>query len=137
MGRSIELLRYRQYGQDLLLFEMVHAPSAQTGLSSGSTAAKPPRQSGSDYLDRLQKATPAIRDRFESLRAFLLALGDDVQMKAQKYYIAIKRIKNFACVEIGSDKLLLFVKVNPDSVPAQPGFLRDVRAIGHFGTRRS
>jgi hypothetical protein len=93
MGRSIELLRYRQYGQDLLLFEMVHAPSAQTGLSSGSTAAKPPGQSGSDYLDRLQKATPAIRDRFESLRAFLLALGDDVQMKAQKYYIAINVLR--------------------------------------------
>jgi predicted transport protein len=134
MGRSIELLRYRQYGQDLLLFEMVHAPNAQTGVTSGSTAAKPPGHGGSDYLDRLQKATPAIRDRFESLRAFLLALGDDVQMKTQKFYLAFKRIKNFACVEIGTDKLTVYVKVSPDSVPSASGFLRDVRTIGHYGT---
>lgn len=134
MGRSIELLRYRQYGQDLLLFEMVHVPNAQTGAPSGSTVVKAPGQGGSDYLDRLQKTTSATRDRFESLRAFLLALGDDVQMKTQKVYIAFKRIKNFACVEIGSDKLLVFVKINPDDVGPQPGFLRDVRTIGHFGT---
>jgi predicted transport protein len=134
MGRSIELLRYRLYGQDLLLFEMVHIANPQTGVTGGSTVAKSAGQIESDYLDRLQRTTPAVRDRFESLRAFLLALGDDVQMKTQKFYIAFKRIKNFACVEIGSDKLLVFVKVNPDEVQPQPGFLRDVRTIGHFGT---
>src|ERR1700736_709152 len=130
MGRSIELLRYRQYGDDLLLFEKVNAPNAQ----GPGTSAKAGMPSDSDYLDRLEKTTAGIRDRFESLRAFLSALGDDVQMKPQKYYIAFKRIKNFACIEIGSDKLLVFVKVNPDSIPPEPGFLRDVRTIGHFGT---
>jgi len=26
------------------------------------------------------------------------------------------------------------VKVNPDTIALQPGFTRDVRGIGHFGT---
>jgi predicted transport protein len=30
--------------------------------------------------------------------------------------------------------LLAYVKVNPDSVSLEDGFLRDVRHIGHFGT---
>ena len=75
-------------------------------------------------------------DRYAGLRAFLLALGDDVQEKVLQYYIAFKRIKNFASVEIRPQKgdILVFVKVNPDTVDLEQGFTRDVRKIGHFGT---
>jgi hypothetical protein len=41
----------------------------------------------------------AMIDRFEALRAALMALGDDVQETTLKFYVAFKRIKNFACVE--------------------------------------
>ena len=41
-------------------------------------------------------------DRFQSLRAFIVALGDDVQETTLRLYIAFKRIKNFACVEFRS-----------------------------------
>lgn len=53
-----------------------------------------------------------------------------------KHYIAFKRIKNFACVEAHpqTGKILLYLKVNPDSVVLEAGFSRDVRNIGHFGT---
>lgn len=66
----------------------------------------------------------------------MLALGDDVQLTVMKFYYAFKRIKNFACVEVHpqSKKLLVYLKVNPDSIPLEPGFSRDVRNIGHFGT---
>ena len=92
--------------------------------------------SGEDYLTRLDKAKEGLIDSFEALKAFLFALGDDVQMKPQKDYIAFKRIKNFACVEIQpqSDKLLVFVKIDPDSITLEPEFTRDVRKVGHFGT---
>ena len=51
-------------------------------------------------------------------------------------YFAFRRIKNFACVEVHPqvEKLLVFVKINPDDVELVEGFTRDVRAIGHFGT---
>jgi predicted transport protein len=29
---------------------------------------------------------------------------------------------------------LVYVKVDPDTVNIEPGFTRDVRGIGHFGT---
>jgi predicted transport protein len=70
------------------------------------------------------------------LKAFLLALGDDVQLKVQKYYFAFRRIKNFACVEVHPQtmRILLFVKVDPTSIQLEKGFTRDVRNIGHYGT---
>src|ERR1700751_4814394 len=78
----------------------------------------------------------AMSHRFEALRAYLLALGDDVQETTLRFYIAFKRIKNFACVEFRptTGKILVFAKVDPASVPIEPGFTRDVSNVGHFGT---
>jgi predicted transport protein len=75
-------------------------------------------------------------DRFEALRAFLMALGDDVQETTLRFYIAFKRIKNFACIEFRptTGRILVYVKANPSEVPLEPGFTRDVSQVGHFGT---
>ena len=56
--------------------------------------------------------------------------------KATKLYFAFRRIKNFVCVEVHpqAKKLLVFVKVDPSTIDLVPGFTRDVRNIGHFGT---
>jgi len=75
-----------------------------------------------------------LSDLYESLRAFVIALGDDVQEKQLKLYVAFKRIKNFVCVEIHKDKLVLYLKLSPDTVNIEPGVSRDVRNIGHWGT---
>lgn len=86
--------------------------------------------------DYLAQSGQTLTDRYEKLRAFLLSLGDDVQEKTLKYYVAFKRIKNFACVEVHpkSGELLVYLKVDPDTVDLDDPTLRDVRAIGHFGT---
>jgi predicted transport protein len=134
INRNIELIRYRRYEEDLLVLELVNASRAE----AAEPAPNSGRKSGISKtpLEYLSQAPPRLRDLYEALRSFLVALGDDVQVAPLACYIAFKRIRNFACVEIHpqSQKLLVFVKVDPDSVEAVPGFLRDVRSIGHFGT---
>jgi predicted transport protein len=46
------------------------------------------------------------------------------------------RIKNFAYVEVHAQtkKLLVYVKVDPTTRDLVPGFTRDVRKVGLFGT---
>ena len=68
--------------------------------------------------------------------ACIECLGDDVQKKTLKYYIAFKRIKNFACVElhIQNGNISLYLKIDPSSIQLEEGFTRDVSNIGHFGT---
>ena len=139
INRNIELIRYRRYGNDLLLFELVNATTAQTqsAVSPGDNGVK--HKGVTSYktaTELFEQSSPDLRDRFEALKAFLLALGDDVQMKVLKYYFAFQRIKNFACVEIHpqSHRLLLFVKIDPSSIQLEKGFTRDVRNIGHYGT---
>jgi predicted transport protein len=138
MNRNIELIRYRLYGKDLLLFDLVNATTAQV-ISDGEErkAGKGPAKYKT-VSEFYEQADTELKDRYESLKAFMLALGDDVQLSTMKFYFAFKRIKNFACVEIHPQnrKLLVYVKVNPDTVDLEKekGFLRDVRKIGHFGT---
>lgn len=139
INRTVELIRYRRYGDELLLLELVNAVSVSTPASASRTppasapAARPVYKTVSEYLEQ---ASPHLQDLFYSVEAFITALGDDVQKKTLKYYIAYKRIKNFVCVEVHpqTQQLLVFVKVNPDEVALEEGFTRDVREIGHYGT---
>lgn len=138
--RSIELIRYRKYGDDLLLFELVNAAPSEPVEEKGaarangrSTAKVTTYKTFSEYLDQ---SSPELRDRFEGAKTFAMALGDDVQINTLKLYSAFKRLKNFCCAEVHpkTNTLVLYLKVEPSSIALETGFSRDVTNIGHFGT---
>jgi predicted transport protein len=139
INRSIELVRYRDYQGSMLALDLVSKVASTTDARIETSEGRARSTKGSvvktvtQYLDQ---APVELKDLYGELDAQLVALGDDVTKKATQLYIAYRRIKNFACVEVHpqSGKLLVFVKVNPDSVPLVEGFTRDVRHIGHFGT---
>ncbi|MES9826620.1 MAG: DUF5655 domain-containing protein [Candidatus Thiodiazotropha endolucinida] len=132
INRNIELMRYRRFGDELLLLELVNAISAApTVITEGGTTTLTKTVS-----QTVEELTGSLADLYEELRAYLLALGDDVQVKTLKHYVAFKRIKNFTCLEPHPNKgcITCYIKVNPDSITLEKGFTRDVRNIGHYGT---
>ena len=137
MGRNIELVRYRKFGDDLLLLELLTAVSATS--STTTTVAtvngfKPRKdKTVSEYM---QDMGPELAELFADVETFLMARGDDVTKKVTQLYLAYRRIKNFACVEVrpSLNQLKVFLKLDPDAVDLEEGFSRDVRKIGHFGT---
>ena len=139
INRNIELIRYRRYGGELLLFELVNAVTAEPlDPGPGGDPGPKPRSGGGhrSVSENLKAASPELTDLFESLRAFLVALGDDVNVKTVKFYFAFRRLKNFACVDVRPQvgTLLAYVKVDPGEVVLEDGFTRDMREIGHYGT---
>lgn len=138
INRNIELIRYRRYGDDLLLLELVNATSAATGEmpSDEKKSGKGGKGQYKTVSEYLTQSRPELQGLYEEVKAYLLALGDDVQFKVLKFYFAFKRIKNFACVEVhpGNGKLLVYTKVDPTAIPLEKGFTRDVSSTGHFGT---
>ena len=135
INRNIELIRYRKYREDLVLLDLVNAVTATTTETNGPVSP-PGTATYKTISETLEQLGGELRDRLESLKAFLLALGDDVQVKTLKLYLAFKRIKNFACVEIRTQekKLLIYAKLDPGAVTLEDGFTRDVSSIGHYGT---
>lgn len=142
MNRTIDLIRYRRYGDDLLLLEQLTATTARPAVSVTATPTASvvgTAVSSKKYKTvstLIEEAPPALLDLYHAVADHLQAAGDDVQVKTTDFYIAFRRLKNFACVELRNQigKLLVFVRVSPDTVTLEPGFTRDVRGIGHFGT---
>jgi predicted transport protein len=135
IDRNIELIRYKQFGTEFLLLELVNSVSGKAITGPKPSARKGIAKTTTVYgAAALAKAKPDVRELFASLEGYVMSLGDDVQRKDLKLYIAFKRIRNFAAVEVYKDKLLLHVSLNPDLVDLVEGFTRDVRGIGHWGT---
>lgn len=138
--RNIELIRYRRFGDELLMLDLVAATSVKAVAVDAKPATGPDAGGASGRYKTIgtviEELDAGMRDRYEALRAYLLALGDDVQEATLRFYIAFKRIKNFACVEFRptTGRINVFVKVDPASITLEPGFTRDVSNVGHFGT---
>lgn len=133
MDRNIELIRYRQFGKELLLLELVNAVAAE---NPPGKKPKPEKVTGTDKTVAawLTDMTPSVRTVFESLEVYLASLGDDVQRRDLKLYIAFKRLRNFATVVFQKNSLRVFLHLDPDQVRLVEGFTRNVRAVGHWGT---
>ncbi len=137
INRNIELIRYRKYEDELLLLELVNATTASAPASS--TAVSPVAGGKGTYktfLDYYAQAKPELRDRYEALKAFVMALGDDVHLNQLKYYVAFKRLKNFCCVEVHpqTNAMLVYLKLDPKTMTLEKDYSRDMTNKGHYGT---
>lgn len=143
INRNIELIRYRLFGEELLLLELVNAISAN---SSGNSEAKNGKPSKSiknrerittgdkSYAEWLESISEPLREVLTSMEDYIISLGDDVQKKELKLYVAFKRLRNFATVVIQKNRLLLYLHLNPARHESLPAIARDVSQSGHWGT---
>lgn len=139
--RNIELIRYKLFGDDLLLLELVNAQTvadvtaAKGSLNADSeTLAAKPAGKDKSLAEQLEAASAEIRTLYFQAQSFLRGLGDDVQEKPLKLYTAYKRLKNFACLVVYPNRLLIMLKLDPATVAMEEGFSRDMSRIGHWGT---
>ena len=143
INRNIELIRYRKY-EDLILFELVNATQT-TNITVNSNKSNTihkvkPKYKDKTFAEQIQSLDKVMSDRLDCIREFILNLGDDVQEKETKLYLAFKKIKNFACVTLspGENLIYLYLKLNTDDfindINNHNELLRDVSTIGHWGT---
>lgn len=129
INQNIELMRFKQYEDGILLLELVNVVESTQEKTAGDREYKGVKQyhrQASDELDQL----------FEELEDYIFSLGDDIQKKELKYYYAYKRIQNFVCLEFKpkDDRLLLHLTLDPSKMEDLPEIARDVSNIGHYGT---
>lgn len=144
INQSVELIRYRRFGDDLLLFEQVNTATTGRGkarareLVADVPFTSTPRSSSSTgdrtYSEWMALYGPEMAGLIGSLDDFVGSLGDDVQRKELKLYMAFKRLKNFATVVPQKSRLLLFLHIDPDSIAYLAPNMRDARTFGHWGT---
>ncbi len=132
INRNIELIRYRLFQDDNIIFELAGAVQKHTP----STLTKGNSIKYRNMDDAINVASKDLMNLYKELEDFINTLGDDVQKKELKYYHAFSRIKNFVCTEIRTKKkeLFIFLKIDYNSIQNPTSNMRDVSNIGHYGT---
>ena len=138
INRNIELIRYINFEDEFLLLELVNGvqSTGPVSVTTSSSIGKVGVKYDKTVDEHLKDASSQLLELFDAFKETCLSFGEDVQIKPLKLYVAFKRLKNFATVEVrsGVGVLACYVKLNPDSIELEKGFTRDVREIGHWGT---
>ena len=133
MNRNISLIRYRKFGDNLLMFEHINENIA-TALSDDTTTERSVRHTDKTFDEQIATADNIIKTIYQDLANYMLSLGDDITETHLKQYAAFKKIKNVATVVAQKRALILNLPLNPNSMVFEDNFSRDVSEIGHWGT---
>lgn len=133
MNRNISLIRYRKFGDDLLMFEHINENIA-SALPDDNTTEKAARHTDKTFDEQIATADNIIKTIYQDLANYMLSLGDDITETHLKLYAAFKKIKNVATVVAQKKALILNIPLNPNSMVFEENFSRDVTDIGHWGT---
>ena len=138
INRNIELIRYINFEDEFLLLELVNGvqSTGPVSVTTSSSIGKVGVKYDKTVDEHLKDASSQLLELFDAFKESCLSFGEDVQVKPLKLYVAFKRLKNFATVEVrsGVGVLACYVKLNPDSIELEKGFTRDVREISHWGS---
>ncbi|MEU9397073.1 DUF5655 domain-containing protein [Streptomyces sp. NPDC048324] len=143
LHERIDLVRYRVFDGGLLSLLLIES-------APGSARPAPARRQGQERevatgagigggkpsVHATQGAAPAcLRALYGELDEALTA-WDEVEVAPLLHYIAYRRMVNLASVIFRPkhEVILVYLKVDPDTVELEGGFSRDMRGIGHLGT---
>lgn len=137
INRNIELYRYKKFN-DMLLLELINSVNINNKPEKIFIDKDKEKGSVHKYTsvsEYFAKSPQQLKDLCESVKEFIINLGDDVQQKELLHYFAFKRIKTFACVEIHpkTNTVLMYVHSDLKGIKLEEGFLRDMKGIGHWG----
>ena len=147
MDKNISLIRYKKFGDDLLMFELLNQNINQP--TKPKIAVKEKKHNEIDSSISIAEKMSIVKEvaatgdcrslvgddlknLYSDLRDFAVGLGDDVSEYQLKCYIAFKKIKNFLGVQFNKKNITLTLKINPQSIEIEDGYTKDVSKIGHF-----
>ena len=131
MNRNISLIRYKKFGEDLLMFEQVNE-NVVSAIPDNEPVSKT-KATDKTFDEQIRNADENIRVLYENLSNYILSLGDDISESHLKLYAAFKKIRNVVTVVAQKKKLILNLPLDVSTVSFEEGFSRDVTNIGHWG----
>lgn len=142
LPERIDLVRYRVFDGGLLSLLLVDSspgspnPAASRRHREREVAvASVPTVSAAPTRGTASLVPECLRDLYSELEDALTA-WDEVEVAVLRHYIAYRRLVNVASVLFRPkhQAILMYLRLDPDSVTLEESFTRDMRGIGHLGT---
>lgn len=148
MGANIELWQYKVYENEILNIEEIYRRTNTISeketidfngknpvmVEAGRKAAQTRKTAIYSIQDHIRSLDTNLLELFTSIRDYIIALDSSIEETPKKNYIAYKTSQNFVCIQTYRNKIVLFLKLNPDEINPKPRQGRDVRNIGHYAT---
>lgn len=134
----IELWEVIRYENDTVLFNQLKAPKSSesiTKVSSKSEIVKKVTDEVKVYTeeDHLKTTSDDVNELYNELKERIYSLGDTVEIRPTKYYIAYKSNTNFADLRIQKSQIKLWLNVRKGDLDDPKGITRDISNVGHWG----
>ncbi|QKW54960.1 DUF5655 domain-containing protein [Streptomyces buecherae] len=138
----IDLVRYRVFEGDLLSLLLVES---SPGVSAAASSRRVRERGMTVDVAVAAPAAPSpvsaglvpgcLRDLYAEVDEALTAWGE-VEVAPLRHYIAYRRLVNVASVIFRPkhEAILVYLRLDPETVELVEGFTRDMRGIGHLGT---
>ena len=140
IDKNIELMRYKYFGDDLLMLELVNTQSTKTNqaVKLNKTPSSKSVAQDKSHQHALSNSSASLLKLYDEICDFCESLGDDSQRKELKLYTAFKRIKNFASFHVlpqkKDERIVMYLKVDLGEIALEDSFTHDVTNKGHWGT---
>ncbi|MEU3255763.1 DUF5655 domain-containing protein [Streptomyces sp. NPDC006997] len=145
LRERVDLVRYRVFEGGLLSLLLIEStPGSARPISNRRQSREREVTAGAASKDGKTSAQATatagaipgcLQDLYAELDEALTAWGE-VEVAQLRHYIAYRRMVNVASVLFRPkhEAILVYLKVDPDTVELEEGFSRDMRGIGHLGT---
>ncbi len=149
-GAYLELWSYHLFQNRFLYLEKVlqtdYAPIIADGnpaenndknpimVAAGKKAALTRATGVYTFEQHIEGKSDDIKDIVFAVQEFITGLDSVIQEAPKKNYIAYKISQNIVCMEVQNQRVLLFLKLNPEELQNPPAISRDRTGKGHYGT---
>ncbi|MEV0493292.1 DUF5655 domain-containing protein [Streptomyces atratus] len=142
LPERIDLVRYRVFEGGLLSLLLVDSSPGSPNVVSPRRSRERDAAVGSAPLAPVAPSPAGaglvpecLRDLYAELDDALTAWGE-VEVAPLWHYIAYRRLVNVASVIFRPkhEAILVYLRVDPDTVALEEGFTWDMRGVGHLGT---
>lgn len=147
MGANIELWTYRLFKNQFLYLEEVlqksYAPPTVATpadsknpvmVAAGKKAAITRATATYTFQQHLEGKSEKVKELALAVQEFMMGLDPAMEETPKKQYVAYKISQNIVCMELQSQRVLLFLKLNPKEIATPPKISKDMTGKGHFGT---
>jgi predicted transport protein len=138
---GIQLWEVHKYKNNIVIFNEIKPLQTTESISTIAKTSKNPEvkrvsQEIRVYTeeDLLKVCNDEIKDLYYDLKNQVLSLGNDIEIRPRKLYVAFRRTQQFVAVVFLKEKLKLYLRADPSELKDPFDKVRDVRNVGHHST---
>jgi predicted transport protein len=134
----IELWEISKYTNETVLFNQLKSPDTSESINTVSSKSKAVQKVSKEVKkyneeDHLNNTSEEIAELYSQVKERIIELGDNIEIKPLKIYIAFKSSKNFVYTEFTRNTIKLCLNLKKGSLDDPKNMAKDVSNIGHHG----